>query len=162
MLMLVSLLNGRLNQITFLFLFLPHLFEWLLLVSPTLMNLWVLLPLCLPIVTFCPWELEFTGFMYSNLLWNPLFWGLHHISFTFPHMKTWLDQRENNQTQKENTAKIHICSLSLSLYIYIYIYIAYNVYLRSIFSLWSNQIFIWIIWLLDGMNLKGMYLFQAL
>ena len=53
MLMLVSLKNGRLNQITFLFLFLPRLFEWILLVSPTLRSPWIPLPLLLPMVTFC-------------------------------------------------------------------------------------------------------------
>ena len=39
-LMLVSLQNGRLNQTTFLFLFFPRLFAWLLLliISPTLMS----------------------------------------------------------------------------------------------------------------------------
>ena len=80
-LMLVSLQNGRLNQITFLFLFFLHLFEWLLLVSPTLTNPWVPLPLLLPMVMFRPLVTEFTGFMYSSLLWNPLF--LRAISYIF-------------------------------------------------------------------------------
>ena len=45
----------------------PRLFQWLLLVSPTLMSAQV------PQQLFLPLEPEFTGFTYSSLPWNPLF-----------------------------------------------------------------------------------------
>ena len=67
MLMLVSFQNSGLNQITLIFLFLPRLFEWLLSVSPTLTSVQV------PHLLLLPLELEFTGFTYSSLHWNPLF-----------------------------------------------------------------------------------------
>ena len=69
MLMLINLQNGGLNQITFLFLFFPHLFEWLLLVSPTLTNAGIPLRLLLLLSL----EPGFTGFTYSCLPWNLLF-----------------------------------------------------------------------------------------
>ena len=65
MLMLVSLQIGGLNQITLLFF--PHLFEWLLLVSPTLMSVQV------PLLLLLPLEPGSTGFTYSSLPWNLLF-----------------------------------------------------------------------------------------
>ena len=68
MLMLVSLQNGGLNQTTFLFLFFPCLFPWLLLIiiSPTLRGVWV------PPLFFLALELRSTGVKYSSLPWNPL------------------------------------------------------------------------------------------
>ena len=69
MLMLVNLQKGRLNEITFLFLFLPRLFEWslLLLLSPTSKNEQVSQLLLLPL------EPGFTGITKSSLPWNPMF-----------------------------------------------------------------------------------------
>ena len=67
-LMLVSLQNGRLNQTTFLFLFFPRLFPWLLLliISPTLKGVRV------PLLIFLALELRSTVVKYSSLPWNPL------------------------------------------------------------------------------------------
>ena len=45
----------------------PRLFEWLLLVSPTLTSVWV------PLWLLRPFESEFTGLTYSSLSCNPLF-----------------------------------------------------------------------------------------
>ena len=66
--MFVSLQNGGLNQTTFLFLFFPRLFPWLLLltVSPTLRGVWP------PLLFFLALELRSTGVRYSSLPWNPL------------------------------------------------------------------------------------------
>ena len=66
--MLASLQNGGLNQTTFLFLFFPRLFSWLLLliISPTLMSVRV------PPLLFLTLELGSTGVKYSCLPWNPL------------------------------------------------------------------------------------------
>ena len=68
MLMFVSLQNGGLNQTTFLFLFFPRLFPWLLLltVSVTLRGVWP------PLLFFLALELRSTGVKYSSLPWNPL------------------------------------------------------------------------------------------
>ena len=67
-LMLVSLQNGGINQITFLFLFFHRLFPWLLLliISPTLKRVRV------PPLLFLALELRSTGIKYSSLPWNPL------------------------------------------------------------------------------------------
>ena len=80
-LMLVNLQEGGINQTTFLFLSIPRLFEWLLLlISPTLMSLRVLplLPLCL--------EVRSSRVKYSSLTWNPLFLWRHHIYLCSPRI----------------------------------------------------------------------------
>ena len=77
MLMLVSLQNSGLNQITLLFLFFPRLFEWLLLVSPTLMILQVLLLLLLPLSRR---SLGSHTWVYLGIR---CLWGLHHIRDAF-------------------------------------------------------------------------------
>ena len=79
MLMLVSLQNGGLNQTTFLFLFFPRLFPWLLLliISPTLREVWV------PPLFFLALELRSTGVKYSSLPWNPLSFRASSYLFLF-------------------------------------------------------------------------------
>ena len=67
--MLENLQNGGLNQTTFLFLFFPRLFSWLLLliISPTLMSV------RFPPLLFLTFELRSTGVKCSSLPWNLLF-----------------------------------------------------------------------------------------
>ena len=67
-LMLASLQNEGLNETTFLFLFFPRLFAWLLLliISPTLMCVRV------PPLLLLTLEVRSTGVKYSSLRWNPL------------------------------------------------------------------------------------------
>ena len=60
----MSLQNGGLNQTTFLFLFFPRFFLWL--ISPTLISVRV------PPLLFLTLELRTTGVKYSSLPWNPL------------------------------------------------------------------------------------------